>query len=120
MRRDSKGSMFTVGALNGLLPCGLVYFALAGAIASGSILYGAVYMALFGIGTIPMMLATSLVGPMLGYSLSRFLRPLTPVVIVTVGCLFILRGLNLGIPYVSPKVSHSATTAETGSCCQVK
>ena len=96
-------SLFFIGLLNGLLPCGLVYIAIAGAIGTGNTAEGAVYMILFGLGTIPMMLGISLAGNVLGLAVRRKINKIIPVLVVVVGLLFILRGLDLGIPYLSPK-----------------
>jgi sulfite exporter TauE/SafE len=99
----SFSSLFFVGLLNGLLPCGLVYIAIAGAIGTGSATQGTLYMILFGLGTIPMMLGISVAGNMMGLALRNKINKLIPVLVVVVGMLFILRGLDLGIPYLSPK-----------------
>ena len=99
----SFSSLFFVGLLNGLLPCGLVYIAIAGAIGTGSATQGTLYMILFGLGTIPMMLGISVVGNMMGLALRNKINKIIPVLVVVVGLLFILRGLDLGIPYLSPK-----------------
>ncbi len=96
-------SLFFIGLLNGLLPCGLVYIAIAGAIGTGSIAEGALYMILFGLGTIPMMLGISLAGNVLGLAVRQKINKIIPVLVVVVGLLFVLRGLDLGIPYLSPK-----------------
>jgi sulfite exporter TauE/SafE len=101
--------MFLVGILNGLLPCGVVYIALTGALATGSALLGMGYMALFGLGTLPMMLAISLAGSVISVSLKNTLRRLTPAVMIFFAVLLILRGLNLGIPYISPKLNQDVT-----------
>jgi hypothetical protein len=53
----SYSSLLMIGLLNGLLPCGLVYFAIAGAIATGSSASGSLFMFIFGLGTLPMLLA---------------------------------------------------------------
>lgn len=53
----SAGSAIAVGALWGLMPCGLIYAALALATSAGSPLYGAATMAAFGAATLPVMLA---------------------------------------------------------------
>jgi hypothetical protein len=98
-------SLFIIGFLNGFLPCGLVYIALAGALVTGRYYEGAIYMVLFGLGTIPMLLAISLAGNFLTLKLRRQLSKIIPVVIILLGILFILRGLNLGIPYISPKLN---------------
>jgi uncharacterized protein len=99
----SFSSLFFIGLLNGLLPCGLVYIAIAGAIGTGDVGQGTLYMILFGLGTIPMMLAISLAGNMMGLALRNRINKLIPVLVVVVGLLFILRGLDLGIPYLARK-----------------
>jgi sulfite exporter TauE/SafE len=98
----SYSSLFFIGMLNGLLPCGLVYMAIAGAIGTGSVGSGTLYMILFGLGTIPMLLGISLAGNLLSLAVRRRINRLIPVMVVLVGIFFILRGLSLGIPYVSP------------------
>ncbi len=95
-------SLFFIGMLNGLLPCGLVYMAIAGAIGTGGVAQGSLYMILFGLGTIPMLLAISLAGNVLSLTIRNKINKLIPVLVVIVGVLFILRGLSLGIPYLSP------------------
>jgi uncharacterized protein len=99
----SFSSLFFIGLLNGLLPCGLVYMAIAGAIGMGTVSGGTFYMILFGLGTIPMMLAISLAGNILSLSVRNKINKLIPVLVVIVGLLFILRGLSLGIPFLSPQ-----------------
>lgn len=101
----SFGSLFLIGLLNGLLPCGLVYMALAGSIGTGNATLGALYMLLFGFGTMPMLLAINLSGGFVSASLRQRINKLIPTLVVVVGILFILRGLSLGIPYISPSES---------------
>lgn len=103
---QSWKAFFTIGLLNGLLPCGLVYIAVLGAIATANVFYSAVYMALFGLGTMPMMLIATQFRNALSFNLRMKLRKATPFFIVIMGVLFIVRGMNLGIPYLSPKVTH--------------
>ena len=95
-------SLFFIGMLNGLLPCGLVYMAIAGAIGTGGIAEGSLYMMLFGLGTIPMLLAISLAGNIMSLAVRQRINQLIPALVVVVGILFVLRGLSLGIPYLSP------------------
>lgn len=92
----------TVGLLNGLLPCGFVYFALAGAVSMPSVPDAMLYMLLFGGGTFPLLFLLSLSGKYIQLGLRRFFTKAVPYVATCVAILFILRGLNLGIPYVSP------------------
>jgi len=122
LRSRSSGSLFIIGLLNGLLPCGLVYVAMAFAIATGDVASGALYMFLFGIGTAPLMAAVTLLGNVISASFKSKINRLIPLVIFVIGVLFVLRGLNLGIPYISPpakKLNIPAETDTTGSrgCC---
>jgi len=97
-------SVFLIGLLNGLLPCGLVYIALAGAIVSSGPYEGALYMFLFGLGTIPVLLSATLAGNVIGTRFRNMVKKSVPYFILLIAVLFILRGLNLGIPYISPKM----------------
>lgn len=98
----SYKSLFTIGVLNGFLPCGLVYAALFGAIAMRDAGLGIFYMILFGIGTIPLMSAVVYFNAMITVPIRNKARKAIPFMVVLIGSLFILRGLGLGIPYVSP------------------
>lgn len=96
---QSKPQSFAViGLLNGLLPCGLVYMAIVGALASETIWYSAAYMVLFGLGTLPLMLATSLAGQFIKLKWRNRLRRIVPVFLVAFALLFIFRGLNFEVP----------------------
>jgi uncharacterized protein len=108
LKKRSVSALLSLGLLNGLLPCGLVYVAGAGATATGGIVSGAFYMAAFGAGTIPMMLAISLSGKLVPFSLRLKLLKAVPVAIILLATLLILRGMELGIPYVSPVLSGDA------------
>jgi sulfite exporter TauE/SafE len=99
---NSLPSLFSIGLLNGLLPCGLVYVAVAGALNTNSILGGIGFMLVFGLGTLPMMLTIPLLGNLIGSGFRKKYRYLLSIMIVILGILFVLRGLSLGIPYVSP------------------
>jgi len=102
LRQRSMRSLILLGLLNGLLPCGLVYVALAGAVAAGTLPSAILFMAAFGLGTTPTMLAISLSGRLLPLSLRLKLRSAIPVGVCLLAGLLILRGMSLGIPYVSP------------------
>ncbi len=101
-KNKSFKSLFTIGLLNGFLPCGMVYVALFGAIAMQNAGLGVVYMILFGLGTIPLMSSIVLIQGYITLPMRNRIQRLIPYVAITMGCLFILRGLGLGIPYVSP------------------
>ncbi len=106
LQRRTILSSLGFGGLNGLLPCGLVYVACAGAVASGGLLSGIEYMVAFGLGTVPMMLGIGLAGRKIQTTLRFRLQPFIPAFLVLLGVLLILRGMSLGIPYVSPDLSH--------------
>ncbi len=103
-QRRALPAMFGIGLLNGLLPCGLVYVACAAATATGDVLSGMRYMIAFGAGTLPLLLAISLLGTKLQFALRFKLQRLIPVSLALVGMLLLLRGMALGIPYLSPKL----------------
>jgi sulfite exporter TauE/SafE len=112
-------ALFAIGALNGLLPCGFVYIGLIGAVATQNIGEGALFMMLFGLGTLPMMYGVSLVGQFLSISVRGTINKFTPYVAITIGCLFIVRGLGLGIPYISPKIKVNNTISQDCGTTQI-
>lgn len=91
-----------LGLANGLLPCGMVYLALAGAVNTGSVENSMLFMGMFGLGTFPAMMVIGLVGFRLKLSLRQKIRNLVPYVMSVMGILLVLRGMNLGIPFISP------------------
>ncbi len=97
------------GFLNGFLPCGMVYVALSASAALGDPLRGAAFMALFGMGTWPLMLSMSLGGGWLSQRFRGQLQPLLRSWMFILGILLVLRGFNLGIPYISPSLPESTT-----------
>jgi len=99
---SSLPSLFTIGLLNGLLPCGPVYVAIAGALNTGAMSSGIFYMIVFGLGTIPVMLAIPLLGNLIGTKVRKKFSWVLSAFIVLLGILFVLRGLGLGIMFVSP------------------
>ena len=102
LKKKTADTFLTIGFLNGFLPCGLVYMAVFGAVATGSLLEGSFYMLLFGIGTIPLMTSAIYLGKFLNHTIKKRIQKAIPVFVVVIGVLFILRGLGLGIPYLSP------------------
>lgn len=102
LKKKTADTFLTIGFLNGFLPCGLVYMAVFGAIASGNTLQGSLYMFLFGLGTIPLMTTAIYLGKFLNSNIKQRIQKAIPVFVVVIGLLFILRGLGLGIPYLSP------------------
>ncbi|MFY0689222.1 MAG: sulfite exporter TauE/SafE family protein [Cyclobacteriaceae bacterium] len=98
MKQLSFGSIFTLGMLNGLLPCGLIWVALAGAMETGYVETAGLYMVLFGIGnSIPLF--------MIKVSKDFFLkltawRPkrMVPYLSFGLAVFFILRGSVMMLP----------------------
>ena len=101
-KKKSNSALFTIGLLNGFLPCGLVYAALFGALAMQNISLGVLYMVLYGLGTIPMLSAAVYVSGFLSGNFRNKLQKVIPVAAIVIGGLFILRGMGLSIDYISP------------------
>lgn len=107
--------LLLAGILNGLLPCGLVYMALAAAVNTQSLVEAAGLMYTFGLGTIPVLLSITLLKQKLMPARIATFRKYIPVVMFCMGALFLLRGMNLGIPYISPAVDIQTKTLS--GCC---
>ncbi|MFV0238413.1 MAG: sulfite exporter TauE/SafE family protein [Flavobacteriales bacterium] len=105
IKKPHYSSFIIIGLLNGLLPCGMVYVALTASVSAGSIGNSFLFMLLFGLGTFPLMFLAVWVGNYAGMSWRSKIERILPFIIVFVGVLFILRGLNLGIPLISPNLS---------------
>lgn len=101
-RKKSLKAFFITGLLNGFLPCGLVYAALFGAIAMQSTSLGIIYMVLYGVGTIPLMSLVVYSAGFIKNSSRALFSKAVPYMVVLVGMLFIVRGLGLDIPFLSP------------------
>ena len=110
LREGNPDAFLSIGFLNGFLPCGLVYMALVGAMAMASAPMGALYMMVFGLGTVPLMSGAALMGKVFKTRLPT-VRKWIPVFVVLIGLLFILRGMGLGIPYISPMAPKDQVTA---------
>lgn len=111
-KRKSFDALFTMGLLNGFLPCGMVYAALFGAVAMQNEWIGAAYMILFGAGTIPMMSAVVLIANFMTVSARNKIQKIIPIMVFIIGCLFIIRGMGLDIPYLSPKTTNLIVRAD--------
>lgn len=98
----SKIDFLLLGMTNGLLPCGMVYLAVAGALSTSQVVHSVVFMAAFGAGTLPLLAALSYVGMLANVSLRNRIKKMMPFFIAAMGIVLILRGLNLGIPFISP------------------
>ncbi|MGC6431040.1 MAG: sulfite exporter TauE/SafE family protein [Jejuia sp.] len=102
LKKKTMDTFLTIGFLNGFLPCGLVYMAVFAALSYGSAANGSLYMATFGLGTIPLMTTAIYFSQFLKGKTRQRIQNLIPVFVIIIGGLFILRGLGLGIPYLSP------------------
>ncbi len=103
MKQRTQLALFGLGMLNGLLPCGLVVSALFGAAGTTSATTGALFMIVFGIGTMPVMATMNFSGDWLLRHLPRRFSILLPIVALVLGTIVVVRGMGLGIPYLSPK-----------------
>ena len=100
-KRRDYSSIFFIGLLNGFLPCGLVYIALAGALSTNSPINSALFMVFFGLGTLPLLWTFTFFGQFATLKLRRVFRLTYPVIVFTMACLLILRGFGINI---SPKL----------------
>jgi len=116
LKRRTNSTFLSIGFFNGFLPCGLVYMALIGAIAASDAVNGSIYMFLFGLGTVPMMSMAVLAGNFLKISIRNKIQKVIPVLVVIIGLLFILRGLGLGIPYISPPDAKLQISNNAAAC----
>lgn len=96
--RRAEGSWWKMGALNGLLPCGLVYLAIAGTLSLGNLGWSGAYMLFFGLGTLPAMVAVGMAGQWLSHEVRRKVRLLYPPLMVLLGLWLIYRGINFHLP----------------------
>lgn len=128
IRSKNPLKLLFLGSLNGLLPCGMVYAALLNAILAGSPFNSAMAMLFFGIGTLPAMLFVHFAFTKISNQQRAMYRKMLPFILTFVGGIIILRGMNLGIPYVSPKVNIGTTKSKEKnnspevemSCCHDK
>ncbi len=98
LQKKSIHPFFFIGLMNGLLPCGLVYVALAGAISSGSLEGGVGWMVAFGLGTVPLMLVAGFSGNLVSISLRNYFKKAYPIILLVFAILLIIRGLEVQIP----------------------
>lgn len=100
-QQKGYAALFMLGLLNGLLPCGMVYMAMLAALAAGSPLDGATFMAGFGLGTVPMMFAVCMAGNVVGMKWKNYIYKAAPVLACMIGVLLILRGMQVSVPLLS-------------------
>ena len=110
-KQNNVGSFLLIGFLNGLLPCGMIYLALGSAWANQSALQSGLFMVLFGLGTLPALLMVAFGGQLMGFAFRQKIQKALPYMLFSMGVLLILRGMNLGIPYISPMIENGASVA---------
>ena len=116
LQKKKNDTFFVLGFLNGFLPCGLVYMAVLGALATPTITQASFYMILFGIGTIPLMTAFVYLGNFTKGNFRSYIQKAIPILVVCIGVLFVLRGLGLGIPFISPNLEMNVKSAVVTGC----
>jgi len=116
LKRKSNKALFSIGFLNGFLPCGMVYIALIGATSTANPAEGFMYMTFFGLGTVPLMTIILYVKHLFSITIRNKIQKAIPVFIVLMGFLFILRGFGIGIPYISPSDAKLQIQNEANSC----
>lgn len=115
LKTKRQSTLFQIGILNGFLPCAMIYMALVGALATGSFSSSILFMVAFTFGTLPAMLGLQIFGASVGNSLRFKIQKLMPVFILAIGIFFILRGMGLGIEFISPN-NGSLTVINPVSC----
>ncbi len=112
----SFSAYLILGLINGLLPCGFVYMALSGAMLTGTTLDGSLFMFFFGLGTIPAMFSLSVMGSFVNLNFRNKIKKAIPAFSIIVGMILILRGMNLGIPYISPLMKQVKQETQVDCC----
>ncbi|SMO45665.1 sulfite exporter TauE/SafE family protein [Solitalea koreensis] len=110
LKQSNYASLFCIGLLNGLLPCGFVYLGIVWTTSLANIGQGILFMVFFGLGTLPAMLGVSFATSMISIQWRNRIKRLVPSFIIILGMILIIRGLNLGIPYLSPEINHQQNT----------
>lgn len=106
---------YLFGFLNGFLPCGLVYVAATSAISTGHVSKSILWMVFFGLGTIPSLSLVLILRNKMASQFQFVFQKLYQNIIFILAVLLILRGLNLGIPYLSP--SYDVKSEQVFNCC---
>lgn len=105
-----KANHLIIGIINGFLPCGFVYLAMAGALNMESVSQSAGYMFWFGMGTLPLMFLATLSIGFTGALFRQRINKAVPYLMLCLGIWFIFRGLELNIPYLSPAKTTQGIT----------
>ena len=114
--QSSYRSRYSIGLLNGLLPCGMVYVALTAALGTGDYLESSLYMGFFGLGTLPFMFAVVLFGQLIQDGFRQKILKVMPYFLIVLGLIMVMRSMQLGIPYLSPSEETLQIEAEKDCC----
>jgi uncharacterized protein len=106
---------YLFGFLSGFLPCGLVYVAATSAISTGHVSLSILWMVFFGLGTIPSLSLVLILRNKMASQFQFLFQKLYQNIIFILAVLLILRGLNLGIPYLSPR--YDVKSEQVFNCC---
>ncbi len=102
----------------------MVYVALAGALVGETAFHSMLFMAVFGLGTIPFMFSLSYISQFISLRARNAIKKAQPFIIAVMAVLLILRGLNLGIDHLSPKlveeVGVDQVCKQQVKCCPKK
>ena len=93
-QNSSTLNLYLIGLLNGLLPCGLVYLALATAFASGTFIKSVTFMTFFGLGTLPAMWGIVYIANLITPAVRSHMRRFVPYLYAIAGLVLILRGMG--------------------------
>lgn len=111
--RSAKALYFSgSGLINGLLPCGMVYLAIFPAMSTANLGSSFFYMILFGMGTLPLLVLSNIGALKFLQSRGKMVQRIIPAMVVITALLLILRGMDLGIPYISPQAPHAGASTE--------
>ncbi len=114
LKKHRMPTLILLGFFNGLLPCGLIYLALMGALSTGDLYQGGLFMLAFGLGTIPALASLQFASQLTKSKIPAKIRSIFPILMIFAALFFILRGAGLGIPYISP--SNGALTLGSEAC----
>lgn len=115
IKTQRTSTLFSIGVLNGFLPCAMVYMALVGALTTGQMIDSVLFMLIFALGTLPAMMGLQILGASIGQKLRHKIQVYLPYMMVLIGLFFILRGMGLGIEFISPN-NGSLTVINPTEC----
>lgn len=109
---NKSATLFTLGMLNGLLPCGMVYVAISTSLAVSDLYSAAMVMSGFGLGTLPLLMTIAMGSKLISKTVAQY-RYVIPVFTIIIASMLIIRGLELNIPYLSPVLNMMGGTEIT-------